>query len=113
MEKIQEENYQLYLAQYEEYEDRLEEYKQLQKSKKESGAEPLPKPIEPKFSQLIVSDTTMEALAIVLEHNPRGVMAEYDELVNFMEQMDMYRSGNGADKGKWLSIYVRKSFSIN
>jgi hypothetical protein len=113
LEKIQEKNYQLYSAQYEEYEAMLEEYKQLQISKKKSGAEPLLKPIEPKFNQLIVNDTTMEALAIVIEHNPRGVMAEFDELVNFMEQMDMYRSGNGADKGKWLSIYVRKSFPIN
>lgn len=113
IERIQERNYQVYQGQYEEYEDGLEEYTNWKKSKKKNPEDEPPKPIEPTFRQLIVNDTTMEALAIVLENNPRGVIASFDELVNFMEQMDMYRGGAGADKGKWLSIFVRKSFPIN
>lgn len=113
LEAIQKENYELYQAQHEEYEDKLEEYKQLQNSKKKSSNEPLPKPIEPKFKQLIVNYSTMEGLTAVLDDNSRGVLASFDELRVFFEQMDMYRGGNGGDFAKWLSIFSRKPFTVN
>ncbi|MFK2827200.1 DUF3987 domain-containing protein [Bacillus sp. B190/17] len=113
LKKIQKENYELYKAQYEEYEDMLDEYKQSQQNRKKSGAELLPKPIEPKFKQIIVNYSTLEGLSGVLVDNPRGVIALFDELRVFMEQMDMYRGGNGGDLAKWLSIFVRDEFTIN
>ncbi|MEH6995412.1 DUF3987 domain-containing protein, partial [Neobacillus drentensis] len=112
LKEIQKRNYEVYQGLYEEYNDKIEEY-HLNCQKKKASSEELIKPIEPTFNQIIVNDTTMEALSGVLECNPRGVIASFDELVNFMAQMDMYRGGAGADKGKWLSIFVRDSFPIN
>lgn len=110
--KLQKRNFEISKALYEEYEDRLEEYNAKLKKNKESTEE-LIKPVEPKFNQIFVNDTTMEALAVVLEHNPSGVMALFDELIGFIESMDMYRGGNGGDLAKWLSIFMRKGITIN
>lgn len=110
LEDLQKQNYELYEARYEEYQDELRNYEQWRK-KKSNDEEP-PFPTEPTFEQFIINDTTMEAVAQVVEDNPRGVLSSHDELIGFVNSMNQYRAG-GADRQKWLSIYGRKSFSIN
>ena len=72
------------------------------------------KPPAPAWKQLVVSDTTVEALALVLKDNPRGVLLHADELTRWIGQMDAY-SGKGADKdrGNYLEAYDGGARMIN
>jgi hypothetical protein len=53
----------------------------------------------------IVSDVTIEALAEQLSHNPRGLLADCDELGALIKSFDQYRGGRGGDAQRWLSIH--------
>lgn len=68
----------------------------------------------PPFRQLVVSDTTVEALANVLRDNTHGVLMHSDELTRWIGQMDAY-SGKGADKdrGNYLEAYDGGARVIN
>lgn len=61
---------------------------------------------QPPWQQLIVTDTTVEALANVLADNPRGVLVHADELTRWIGSMDCY-AGKGADRdrGCYLEAY--------
>ncbi|MGM0806469.1 MAG: DUF3987 domain-containing protein [Bacillota bacterium] len=58
---------------------------------------PPEKPSEPQGQQLVTSDATWEALAEILENNPRGIMFHRDELSGWVKGMDQYRA-KGADR---------------
>lgn len=76
------------------------------KRDKHATADDMPeKPQEPGFSQLFSTDATVEALAGVLEHNPRGVLFIRDELTAWARAMNQYKSGKGADRQTWLSFW--------
>lgn len=61
----------------------------------------------------IVSDVTTEALAEVLQENPRGVLYVADEMTAWVAAMNQYRQGGkGSDRQKWLSIYSGATLSI-
>lgn len=74
-----------------------------------------PKPPKPRFEQLVVYDTTIEALGDVCIQNPSGVMLFADELTGFIGQMDAYSGKNAAskDRGKYLSAFDGGSVTIN
>jgi hypothetical protein len=58
--------------------------------------------------RLIVSDTTVEALATALIANPRGLLVATDEFESWLGSQDRYRGGNGAasrDRGEWLRLF--------
>lgn len=58
--------------------------------------------------RLIVSDTTIEALATALIANPRGLLVATDEFESWLGSQDRYRGGNGAasrDRGEWLRLF--------
>jgi putative DNA primase/helicase len=63
-----------------------------------------PPPEEPIMGRTLVEDTTVEALAVVLQGTPRGVLVMRDELAGWVRSMDQYKSGGkGADRQFWLS----------
>lgn len=76
----------------------------------EPGAQRGPRPT---YSQIVVSDTTMEALTDVLQSNPRGVVIARDELSGWVHSMDQYRGGKGADRQNWLSLWSSEPISVN
>jgi len=53
--------------------------------------------------RLYTSDATTEALAALLQANPRGLLYGPDELVAWVRAMDQYRTRKGADRQFWLS----------
>ena len=71
------------------------------------------KPIEPRMKQAITTDATLEALAELLERNPRGLAFVRDELVGWVTGMDQYRAGKGADRQAWLSLWNGAQVTIN
>jgi len=60
---------------------------------------------EPKMRQLIVSDTTIEALGQIHTDNPRGIGVYVDEMDAFYARHNQYKSGGkGDEEQKWLSL---------
>lgn len=92
------------------------QYAQWQKSLKtgqvDPGNRPTP-PQEPLMPQLYTTDCTIEALASVLAHNPRGVLLFQDELTAWVRSMDQYRSIKGADRQHWLSLWAAAPLVVN
>jgi hypothetical protein len=80
---------------------------------RDKGEPPPEKPEEPRVDRYVVNDITIEALAEILSHNPRGVLAASDELASWLGSFDQYRSGRGADAPKWLSIHRAESLIVD
>jgi hypothetical protein len=72
-----------------------------------------PAPETPVKPQLIVMDTTLEALAVLLEANPRGIVMMRDELTAWARAMNQYKGGKGADRQYWLSFWSGAPVIVN
>jgi hypothetical protein len=70
-------------------------------------------PQEPILPQVYTTDTTMEALAALLEENPRGILCLQDELTGWALAMDQYKGGKGADRHGWLSSWNGTPILVN
>jgi hypothetical protein len=68
------------------------------------------RPPEPR---LVVADTTIEALATVLSHNPRGLFLARDELSGWLRSFDRYTGHRGADQAQWLELYRANPLSVD
>lgn len=84
-------------------------------TKNNNSTQPPPdKPPEPIAERFIVSDTTVEALASVLQGNPRGVLLARDELAGWFGSFDRYSSGKGgADAAHWLSMFNGEQLAVD
>ncbi len=81
------------------------ELAEWKKSGKKKG-EPQPEaPAEPVAVRHLVSDCTVEALAVLLEQQPRGLLVARDELSGWVNSFDAYKSCRGADVAHWLSMH--------
>jgi CRISPR-associated protein Cmr3 len=99
------------------YQRRLEEYKaalreyEKERRKSDDAGDPPEKPVP---VDLYASDYTMEAVGQILSQQPeRGLLISPDELSAFLNSMDAYRKGKGADRARWLSLYNGQSLKIN
>jgi putative DNA primase/helicase len=85
------------------------EMRQWEADKKTNARNDLPAPPppeEPIMERTLVEDTTVEALAVVLDGAPRGVLVTRDELPGWVRSMDQYKAGGkGADRQFWLSAW--------
>lgn len=81
--------------------------------RKKDGGEPPDKPEFPMPSRLVVSDTTVEALAPILLANPRGVLLARDELAGWLGSFDRYAQGKGSDASHWLSMHGGESLIVD
>ena len=70
-------------------------------------------PAKPPLPRTTISDATLESLVAIFEENPKGVLAEFDELAGFFGSFDKYRSGSGSDAATWLSIYNGDSITVD
>lgn len=90
----------------------MEEYKRLMVVHKQAvvefrqnGGEPPQEPQRPQLKRLIVNDTTIEALALILEENPRGLGVVRDELSAWLASFNQYKAGRGSDASQWLELH--------
>ncbi len=92
------------------YEKAMSEWK---RSKKNEEPPPV-KPDPPQAARYVVNDTTVEALAPMLQSNPRGVLMARDELAGWLGSFDRYSSGaGGADASNWLSMFNGESIIVD
>ena len=63
-------------------------------------------------SQIVVADATMEALADVVQGNPRGVVLWRDELTAWLANLGRYASG-GSDRAHWLEAWSAAGVTVN
>lgn len=86
------------------HKDQLAAYERQHKQAAKEGSEAPQKPQRPALRRVVVNDTTAEALAPILQENPRGLVLIRDELVGWVASMNQYREGGkGADQQFWLS----------
>jgi len=66
------------------------------------------------MARTFVDDTTVEALAVRLAENKRGVMVARDELDAWVRSMDQYKTGRqGADRQFWLSVWSSEPVNVD
>lgn len=68
---------------------------------------------EPVMERTLVEDTTVEALAKVLNENPRGVLIHRDELSAWIRSMDQYKQAKGSDRQFWLSVWSSSFVAVD
>ena len=105
-----------FMSENAQYQSDLKAYKRVLKQwdKKGEGDEPQ-QPERPIRSRCIVQDATIEALAPILNENPRGVLLARDELSGWLAGFDRYssKSASSSEVPKWLEIYNSESITID
>jgi hypothetical protein len=72
-----------------------------------SGAEPTPPPL----ASYYIGDATLEAVGVLLDANPRGLLQKRDELSGWLGGFDKYSEGNEA--AQWLEFHSGNSVRID
>jgi len=97
----------------EDYEAEVRQWEVDKKAAAKEG-EPAPEPPDkPAMKRTVVEDTTVEALAAVLEENPRGVLVTRDELSAFVRGMDQYKNHRGTDRQFYLSAWSNSPVTVD
>jgi hypothetical protein len=92
-------------AEMKRYEVDMEVWRKDAKAGKSAPSTPPSAPDAPTMSRSWSSNSTVEALALLLKENPRGILLYQDELTAWARGMDQYRNGKGADRQFWLSLW--------
>ncbi|MBY0231038.1 MAG: DUF3987 domain-containing protein, partial [Gemmataceae bacterium] len=62
-------------------------------------------PTKPIEDRIVVGDTTTEALTVILQRIPRGVVMVRDELAALVSGLNQYKNGQGSDLQFYLSCW--------
>jgi len=81
--------------------------------KSKSDAPPPAKPEAPIADRCWTDDATTEALAVLLQQNPRGLLMAKDELAGWINGFDAYRAGKGGDVAKWLEMFGGRAMVVD
>jgi len=86
----------------------------LTRWKRIKGTEnPPAKPEQPVPDRYWCDDTTVEALAVLLLNQPRGLLMVRDELSGWIASFDRYAQGKGGDVAKWLEMFGGRSIVVD
>lgn len=93
---------------------RMKSYKrELKQFNKGKSDEPPREPQEPTLVQYFCEDTTVEALAVILNESLRGTLLTRDELSGWLRSFNQYKGGKGGDEAHWLSMHGARTLTIN
>ncbi len=101
---------------YDAHKERIEEHRLAMEEyqatpKDERGKKPDP-PAEPETFQ--TSDATIEALGVLLEQRPKGLLVARDELDAWFSSFARYRgNGGGTDRPQWLELHRAGTLRID
>lgn len=92
-----------YQAKQKDYEDSLADWR---RDRKKTPRPVKPEGEEPVCERVLVSDATVESLALVLQNASRGLLLNRDELAGWIGSFDLYKAkGKGADVAHWLEMH--------
>ena len=101
----------------ERHQQELEAYKadlnDWRRGGRKQGESPPDRPTPPVCQRLIVSDTTIEALADRLADNSRGLLLQRDELRGWLDSFNQYKQGRGPDVAHWLTIHGARDLLVD
>lgn len=103
-------------ASIEEYEGTKLQYEKdlVAWKKSKDDNDPPEKPEPPQPARMVVSDTTVEAIAPLLLTNSRGLLLARDELSGWFGGFDRYSGGRGGgDAAHWLSMHAGESMLVD
>ncbi|MCJ7544218.1 MAG: DUF3987 domain-containing protein [Phycisphaerae bacterium] len=82
--------------------------------KKSGGEGPPPaEPQAPILPRYWCDDTTIEALAVLLLENWRGLLLVRDELAGWLGGFDRYTRGSGAEVSRWVEMHGGRSITVD
>jgi hypothetical protein len=94
-----------YLKEEEDFQRETRQW-EVERRDAQKASEPAPEqPEAPSMGRCWASDTTVEALVVILEDNPRGLLVYRDELAGWVRSMDQYKGGKGSDRQHWLNLW--------
>ena len=98
------------------YEAALSAWKKTRANPKTYADHPVPlpkKPEKPVCRRLEASDTTVEALALVLKENARGIVLLHDELSGWVRGLNQYKGGRGNDREFFLRAWSGTPITVD
>ena len=81
--------------------------------KSKTGGEPPEAPTKPIADRYWCDDQTIEALALMLQQQPRGMLLAKDELAGWLGGMDQYKGGQGSDVSRWLEMFGGRQLIVD
>lgn len=94
--------------------DRLRYETELRTWQRKPVGLPPTEPVVPVCQRLVMSDTTVEALAERHAENPRGLLVVRDEFAGWLDGMNQYKGGGrGSDTAAWLSIHSARPIRVD
>ncbi len=100
-----------------EYDNAMSRHAVVKREWEKSGmkqGEPQPEqPKKPTCPRAVVSDTTIEKLAVLMQENPRGLLLERDELAGWFRSFDQYKGGRGGDCQNWLTMFGARTMIVD
>jgi len=104
-----------YAEEMEAYNAELLQYElELAQCRRSKGkSDPPEKPKEPVAWRCICDDTTIEALAVLLQQNWRGLLMARDELAAWLGGFDRYAQSKGGEVPKWLEMHGGRSIMVD
>jgi hypothetical protein len=97
------------------YYDKVMRYERelTQWKKSKSRDDPPEKPQEPITDRCWCDDPTIEALAVLLRDQWRGLLMVRDELSGWIGGFDRYSQGKGGDVARWLEMFGGRSMLVD
>lgn len=96
------------------YENEIEVYEtKMKQAKKDSIDFTDKKPKKPSLQEYYTTNSTIEAIAKILQRSPKGIVYINDEFLAFYNSLNSYRSGKGSDLQEWLSLWNGTELKIN
>lgn len=78
---------------------------------------PLPdearEPERPSLRRVRIADSTPEALTAALHGEPRGLLAQRDELAGWLGAFGRYNNAGASERGMWLEAWGGRSFTVD
>jgi hypothetical protein len=96
-----------------EHQKAVQYWKQKQQQAKAVNPKQTTQDPEPKLVSVYTTDTTIEALAMMLDSNHKGIMLFQDEIAAFLLSFDKYRGGKGGDREQYLNFWNGNAIKVD
>jgi hypothetical protein len=101
-------------GQHAQYAEAKEKWKAAAKAAREAGETVLDEPEPPVCRTVFTSDATIEAVAELIDENPRGLFVACDELAAWLGSFTRYKGrAGGTDLPRWLSMHSAGGFAYH